>query len=127
MDSSAPAARARRHNKSTVRKRLISRVCGCDESEFVLQVVQPSLVGMIDGTVSTLAPIFAPLSRAAAEPHCSSDSRPRSAPGLAWASPSTVRHTVAYRLRKVFSKLGIISRNQLERALSDSPSARQLA
>ena len=39
--------------------RLIGRLCGCDESEFVLQVVQPSLVGMIDGTVSTLAPIFA--------------------------------------------------------------------
>jgi hypothetical protein len=40
-------------------KRLISRVCGCEEDEFVLQIVQPSLVGMIDGTVSTLAPIFA--------------------------------------------------------------------
>jgi hypothetical protein len=40
-------------------KRLISRLCGCEEEEFVLQVVQPSLVGMIDGTVSTLAPIFA--------------------------------------------------------------------
>lgn len=43
---------------STV-KRLISRMCGCQETEFVLQVVQPSLVGLIDGTVSTLAPIFA--------------------------------------------------------------------
>ena len=32
---------------------------GCDDSEFVLRVVQPGLVGMIDGTVSTLAPIFA--------------------------------------------------------------------
>jgi erythrin-vacuolar iron transport family protein len=40
-------------------RRLIARACRCDESEFVLQVVQPSLVGMIDGTVSTLAPIFA--------------------------------------------------------------------
>jgi hypothetical protein len=40
-------------------KRLISRVCGCDEDQFLLQVVQPSLVGLIDGTVSTLAPIFA--------------------------------------------------------------------
>ncbi len=38
---------------------VISRWYGCDESEFVLQVVQPSLVGLIDGTVSTLAPIFA--------------------------------------------------------------------
>src|ERR1700751_406139 len=40
-------------------KRLIARACRWDESEFVLQVVQPSLVGMIDGTVSTLPPIFA--------------------------------------------------------------------
>src|SRR5918911_2526099 len=40
-------------------KRLIARLCGCEEREFVLRVVQPSLVGLIDGTVSTLAPIFA--------------------------------------------------------------------
>jgi hypothetical protein len=41
-------------------KRLMARLCGCsDENEFVLRVVQPSLVGLIDGTVSTLAPIFA--------------------------------------------------------------------
>ncbi len=30
-----------------------------DEPDFVLRVVQPALVGMIDGTVSSLAPIFA--------------------------------------------------------------------
>lgn len=30
-----------------------------DEQEFVLQYVQPGLVGLIDGTLSTLAPIFA--------------------------------------------------------------------
>jgi hypothetical protein len=30
-----------------------------DERAFVLRVVQPGLVGLIDGTVSTLAPIFA--------------------------------------------------------------------
>ena len=29
------------------------------ERDFVLRVVQPALVGMIDGTVSSLAPIFA--------------------------------------------------------------------
>ncbi len=37
----------------------IARLIGFDESGFVLRVVQPGLVGMIDGTVSTLAPIFA--------------------------------------------------------------------
>lgn len=30
-----------------------------DERDFVLRVVQPGLVGLIDGTVSSLAPIFA--------------------------------------------------------------------
>jgi erythrin-vacuolar iron transport family protein len=30
-----------------------------DERKFVLRVVQPALVGLIDGTISTLAPIFA--------------------------------------------------------------------
>jgi VIT1/CCC1 family predicted Fe2+/Mn2+ transporter len=39
--------------------RLIRRVTGGSEDDFVLQIVQPSLVGLIDGTVSTLAPIFA--------------------------------------------------------------------
>jgi hypothetical protein len=39
--------------------RLIHRAGFTDEREFVLRVVQPALVGMIDGTVSSLAPIFA--------------------------------------------------------------------
>jgi len=39
--------------------RLIHRAGFKDEPEFVLRVVQPALVGMIDGTVSSLAPIFA--------------------------------------------------------------------
>jgi erythrin-vacuolar iron transport family protein len=39
--------------------RLIQRAGFRDEAEFVLRVVQPALVGMIDGTVSSLAPIFA--------------------------------------------------------------------
>jgi erythrin-vacuolar iron transport family protein len=30
-----------------------------DQRTFVLRVVQPALVGLIDGTISTLAPIFA--------------------------------------------------------------------
>lgn len=55
-DTAAEAERLARHPRL---RRLIARLCGCQEEEFVLQVVQPSLVGMIDGTVSTLAPIFA--------------------------------------------------------------------
>jgi VIT1/CCC1 family predicted Fe2+/Mn2+ transporter len=39
--------------------RLIRRLTGGSEEDFVLQIVQPSLVGLIDGTISTLAPIFA--------------------------------------------------------------------
>lgn len=34
-------------------------VRGLDERAFVLRYVQPGLVGLIDGTLSTLAPIFA--------------------------------------------------------------------
>src|SRR3954470_22241319 len=32
---------------------------GADERERLLRVVQPGLIGLIDGTISTLAPIFA--------------------------------------------------------------------
>jgi hypothetical protein len=39
--------------------RLIHRAGFPDERDFVLRVVQPALVGMIDGTVSSLPPIFA--------------------------------------------------------------------
>jgi VIT1/CCC1 family predicted Fe2+/Mn2+ transporter len=39
--------------------RLIHRAGFEDERAFVLRVVQPALVGMIDGTVSSIAPIFA--------------------------------------------------------------------
>jgi len=39
--------------------RLLRRWGFKDEPDFVLRVVQPALVGMIDGTVSSLAPIFA--------------------------------------------------------------------
>lgn len=39
--------------------RLIHRWGFESEHEFVLRVVQPGLVGLIDGTVSSLAPIFA--------------------------------------------------------------------
>ena len=37
----------------------IAALTGFDDRTFVLRVVQPALVGMIDGTISTLAPIFA--------------------------------------------------------------------
>jgi VIT1/CCC1 family predicted Fe2+/Mn2+ transporter len=39
--------------------RMIHRWGFEDERDFVLRVVQPALVGMIDGTVSSLAPLFA--------------------------------------------------------------------
>jgi hypothetical protein len=37
----------------------MTRITRLDEREFVLRYVQPGLVGLIDGTLSTLAPIFA--------------------------------------------------------------------
>jgi len=45
--------------KTSPMGRLIQRAGYRDETDFVLRVVQPALVGMIDGTVSSLAPIFA--------------------------------------------------------------------
>ena len=39
--------------------RMLHRAGFADEREFILRVVQPALVGLIDGTVSSLAPIFA--------------------------------------------------------------------
>jgi erythrin-vacuolar iron transport family protein len=49
---------SRPHTDSLI-ARLIHRAGFADERDFVLRVVQPALVGMIDGTVSSLAPIFA--------------------------------------------------------------------
>jgi hypothetical protein len=55
-----PAPSGRRSSATHSRlARLIRRLTGGSEDDFVLQIVQPSLVGLIDGTVSTLAPIFA--------------------------------------------------------------------
>src|ERR687884_124690 len=38
---------------------LVTQWRSADDRQLHLQVVQPALVGLIDGTVSTLAPIFA--------------------------------------------------------------------
>jgi erythrin-vacuolar iron transport family protein len=54
MDADAPAAQ-----KHSPIARLIHRWGFEDERDFVLRVVQPGLVGLIDGTVSSIAPIFA--------------------------------------------------------------------
>lgn len=55
MDSNATSAPV----QESLIARLIHRAGFKDETDFVLRVVQPALVGMIDGTVSSLAPIFA--------------------------------------------------------------------
>jgi VIT1/CCC1 family predicted Fe2+/Mn2+ transporter len=44
---------------SSLISRIIHRWGFEDERDFVLRVVQPGLVGLIDGTVSSIAPIFA--------------------------------------------------------------------
>ena len=44
--------------RESVIARWIHRAGFADERDFVLRVVQPGLVGMIDGTISSLAPIF---------------------------------------------------------------------
>lgn len=49
----------RRTRHDTLTQRLITGAGFRDEGDFVLRVVQPALVGLIDGTVSSLAPIFA--------------------------------------------------------------------
>jgi VIT1/CCC1 family predicted Fe2+/Mn2+ transporter len=55
---SADAKTAGRRGDTLI-ERIIHRWGFADEPEFVLRVVQPALVGMIDGAVSSLAPIFA--------------------------------------------------------------------
>ena len=37
----------------------VDRIRNLDERDLQLRIVQPALIGLIDGTVSTLAPIFA--------------------------------------------------------------------
>jgi VIT1/CCC1 family predicted Fe2+/Mn2+ transporter len=38
---------------------LVGRWRAADERQRLLQIIQPALIGLIDGTISTLAPIFA--------------------------------------------------------------------
>jgi erythrin-vacuolar iron transport family protein len=52
-------AKTARHREDSPITRLIHRAGFPDERDFILRVVQPALVGLIDGTVSSLAPIFA--------------------------------------------------------------------
>jgi erythrin-vacuolar iron transport family protein len=47
------------HPGASVLARMIRHAGFEDERSFVLRVVQPALVGLIDGTVSSLSPIFA--------------------------------------------------------------------
>ncbi|GAC1323132.1 MAG: hypothetical protein NVSMB25_19120 [Thermoleophilaceae bacterium] len=56
-ENAAAVEHALQHHSALTR--FIARMTGYGETEFVLRVVQPALVGLIDGTVSTLAPIFA--------------------------------------------------------------------
>jgi erythrin-vacuolar iron transport family protein len=59
-EQAAPSGPDRPFARSTFRlTHWIASRTGFDDRAFVLRVVQPALVGMIDGTVSTLAPIFA--------------------------------------------------------------------
>jgi hypothetical protein len=55
---SADAKVAARRGDSLI-ARLIHRFGFTDDRDFLLRVVQPGLVGLIDGTISSLAPIFA--------------------------------------------------------------------
>src|SRR5271169_3691664 len=56
MGTEAEAAARHRERPAA---RWIHRAGFVDERDFVLRVVQPALVGMIDGTISSIAPIFA--------------------------------------------------------------------
>ncbi len=56
MSTEAKAASA---EKERTTSRWIHRAGFRDERDFLLRVVQPGLVGLIDGTISSLAPIFA--------------------------------------------------------------------
>ena len=56
MPATRPPAGAAHESRTA---RVIHRAGFASERDFILRVVQPALVGLIDGTVSSLAPIFA--------------------------------------------------------------------
>jgi erythrin-vacuolar iron transport family protein len=59
-EEAVPSEASERRDRSGSRlTHAIANLTGFDDRSFVLRVVQPALVGMIDGTISTLAPIFA--------------------------------------------------------------------
>jgi VIT1/CCC1 family predicted Fe2+/Mn2+ transporter len=59
-EEAVPGGESRARDRSSSRlTHAIANLTGFDDRTFVLRVVQPALVGMIDGTISTLAPIFA--------------------------------------------------------------------
>jgi len=59
-EEAVPSGESDPRDRSTSRlMHAVATLTGFDDRTFVLRVVQPALVGMIDGTVSTLAPIFA--------------------------------------------------------------------
>ncbi len=53
------AARARQAKRAGGMTERFAHLTRTNDTSYLLRVVQPALVGMIDGTVSTLAPIFA--------------------------------------------------------------------
>ncbi|HWG09237.1 MAG TPA: hypothetical protein VN672_09540 [Solirubrobacteraceae bacterium] len=57
--AAAPSRHEPREEGPALIARLIQRAGFADERAFLLRVVQPGLVGLIDGTISSLAPIFA--------------------------------------------------------------------
>lgn len=54
MDAALPDRRGEQQDRREIRPRVTTA-----ESEHILQVIQPGLLGLMDGSVSTLAPLFA--------------------------------------------------------------------
>ncbi len=93
LDDLASEERSHEERADALEKEKLTGGVKAEEDEanrrlFVLQIVQPGLAGLMDGSVSTLAPVFAAaLATRKAGTHSWSASPPRSAPASAWASP----------------------------------------